>query len=105
MEETRRRRLRLIASGNNNSAGVRDSVQTLPGHLQPVMAYAPLAATGVTEQARGREEEPAPALHPQRGLAAIDLAKHAFDLVAMRIEIFEPVLRGALIVHAAPAPL
>jgi hypothetical protein len=43
-----------------------------------------------------------PAPHPQRGLAAIDLAKHALDFVAMSIEIVQPVLRGALIVLAAP---
>ena len=59
------------------------------------MAYTPLGATGVTEQAGGSEEEPAPAPHPQRGVAAIDLAQHAFDLVAVGIEIVEPVPRGA----------
>ena len=68
------------------------------------MADAPLAATGVTEQTGGGEQEPAPAPHPQRGLAAMDLAKHALDLVATAIEIVQPVLRGALIMHAAPAP-
>src|SRR6266511_5190180 len=68
------------------------------------MADAPLAAAGVTEQARSGEQEPAPAPHPQRGLAAMDLAKRALDLVAMGIEIVEPILRGALIRHAAPAP-
>src|ERR1700761_9430367 len=44
----------------------------------PVMADAPLAAGGVAEQARGGEEEPAPAPHPQARVAAIDLAQHRF---------------------------
>src|SRR5205809_4981940 len=34
----------------------------------------------------------------------MDLAKHALDFIAMGIEIVQPILRGALIVHAAPAP-
>jgi len=34
----------------------------------------------------------------------MDLAKHALDFVAMSIEVLQPVLRGAPIVHAAPAP-
>src|SRR5689334_25270667 len=72
--------------------------------LQPVLADAPLAAVGVTEQACGGEKEPAPAPHPQRGLAAMDLAKHALDFDAARVEVFKPILRGALLVHAAPAP-
>src|SRR5881396_3952797 len=72
--------------------------------LQPVMADAPFAAADVTEQARSSEQEPAPAPHPQRGLAAMDLAKRALDFVAMAIEVIQPILRGALIVHAAPAP-
>src|SRR5207248_8251896 len=68
------------------------------------MADAPLAAVGISEQARGREEEPAPAPHPQARIVAIDLAERDLDLVAMRIEPREPVLRGALVMRAAPAP-
>src|SRR5437899_8295269 len=68
------------------------------------MADAPLAAAGVTEQACGSEEEPAPAPHPQRGVVGIDLAQHTLDLVAMPVEIGEPVERGALVMRAAPAP-
>src|SRR6185295_18868694 len=83
----------------------RESVEAgRTGHLQPVMADTPLAAIGVTEQTGGSEKEPAPAPHPQRALIAMDLAQHALDLVAMGIEIVQPVLRGALIMHAAPAP-
>src|SRR6202012_3486837 len=73
-------------------------------HLHPVMADAPFAPVGVAEQAGCREEEPAPAPHPQAGVVAIDRAKNGFDLVAMRIEIIKPVERGALIMAAAPAP-
>src|SRR5438067_1633324 len=79
--------------------------ESVSGRFHPVMADAPFAAIGVTEQARGGEEEPAPAPHPQGGLAAIDRAKHALDLIAMRVEIVQPVLRRALIMRAAPAPL
>ena len=68
------------------------------------MADAPLAAVGVTEQPCRREKEPAPAAHPQRGIVAIDIAEHLFDLVAMRVEIGQPVMRGALVMRAAPAP-
>src|SRR6266404_6029956 len=68
------------------------------------MADAPFAAVGVTEQARGGEEEPAPAPHPQRGVVAVDVAKDALDLIAVGIEIAEPVERGALVMRAAPAP-
>src|SRR5665213_2398081 len=68
------------------------------------MADAPFAAVGVAEQARGGEEEPAPAAHPHIRIGAVDLAKNDLDLVAVRIEIAEPVERGALVVGAAPAP-
>src|SRR5712691_7267334 len=68
------------------------------------MANAPFGTVGVTEQSCGGEEEPAPAPHPQGGLVAVDLAKNAFDLVAVGIEIAEPLERGALIMRAAPAP-
>src|ERR1700733_10571690 len=68
------------------------------------MADSPFAAAGVAEQARGGEEEPAPAPHPQRGVTAIDVAENGFDLVVAGIEIREPVERGALILRAAPAP-
>ena len=68
------------------------------------MADAPLTALGVAEQARGREEEPAPAPHPQGSVAAKDLAEHGLDLVAVRVEIIEPIMRGALVMRAAPAP-
>ena len=61
------------------------------------MADAPLAAVGITDQPRGREEEPAPAPHPQRGIVAVHVAKNTFDLVATRIEVGEPFKRGALI--------
>src|SRR6202022_4763566 len=68
------------------------------------MADAPFAAVGVAEQPRGGEEEPAPAPHPQGGVVAVDVAKNAFYLVAVGIEIAEPVKRGALVMRAAPAP-
>src|SRR5712664_851839 len=68
------------------------------------MADAPFAAVGVTEQPCGGEEEPAPAPHPQGGIVAVDVAKNAFDLIAVGIEIAETVERGALIMRAAPAP-
>src|ERR1700704_2750062 len=68
------------------------------------MADTPFAAVGVTEQSRCGEEESAPAPHPQWRVVAVDFAKNAFDLVAVRIEIAEPVERGALIMDAAPAP-
>src|ERR1700730_17319348 len=72
--------------------------------LHPIMADAPFAAVGIAEQARSSEQEPAPAPHPQRRIVAVDGAKNAFDLVAVAVEVVEPVERGALIVHAAPAP-
>src|SRR6202035_1877407 len=68
------------------------------------MAAAPFAAIGVAEQPGGGEEEPAPAPHPQAGVVAVDGTKDAFDLVAVGVEIAEPVERGALIMGAAPAP-
>src|ERR1700704_3571050 len=68
------------------------------------MADAPFGAVGVTEQPGGGEEEPTPAPHPQGGVVAVDLAKNGFDLVAVGIEIAEPLERGALIMGAAPAP-
>src|SRR5882672_5304951 len=68
------------------------------------MTDAPLASIRVAEQARGREEEPAPAAHPQAGVAAVDRPQHVIDLVAVSVETAEPVERGALIVRAAPAP-
>src|SRR6266700_5304681 len=68
------------------------------------MADAPLAAAGVAEQARGGEKEPAPAPHPQCGVAAIDVLQHLLDLLAAQIEIGEPVFRGALVMHPTPAP-
>src|SRR3984957_12171657 len=68
------------------------------------MADAPFDAVGVAEQSGGGEEEPAPATHPQRGVAAVELTKNALDLVTSGIEIGEPVERGALVVGAAPAP-
>src|SRR5712675_3598521 len=68
------------------------------------MADAPFGAVGVAEQPCGGEEEPAPAPHPQGGLVAVDLAKNALDLVAVGIEIAEPLERGALVMRAAPAP-
>src|SRR6267142_1481214 len=68
------------------------------------MADAPFSAVGVTEQPCGGEEEPAPAPHPQARVAAVNLAKNAFDLVAVGIKIAEPLERGALIMRAAPAP-
>src|SRR3981189_1168579 len=63
--------------------------------LYPVMADAPRAVVGITEQRRGREEEPAPAPHPQRGIVAVHVAQNAFDLVAARIEVGEPFKPGA----------
>src|SRR5437763_933735 len=72
--------------------------------LHPVMADAPFAAVGIAEQPCGREKEPAPAPHPQRGIIAVDRVQNGFDLVAMRVEIAEPVERGALVMRAAPAP-
>src|SRR3984957_10417486 len=72
--------------------------------LHPVMADAPFAAVGIAEQPRGGEEEPAPAPHPQSSVAAIDLAEHRLDLVAMGVEIGEPGRRGALVMRTAPAP-
>src|ERR1700676_3077135 len=69
------------------------------------MADAPFAAGGVPEQPGGGEKDPAPAPHPQTGLVAVDIAKNGLDLVAVGIEIAEPVERGALIMRAAPAPL
>src|ERR1700731_2119535 len=68
------------------------------------MADAPFAAAGVAEQPGGGEQEPAPAPHPQTGLVAVDIANNGLDLVAVGIEIAEPVERGALIMRAAPAP-
>src|SRR5271168_5071031 len=68
------------------------------------MADAPFAAAGVAEQAGCGEEEPAPAPHPQARVLAVDIAKNALDLVALRIEIAEPVERGALVMRPAPAP-
>src|SRR6266403_3932488 len=68
------------------------------------MADAPFAAIGIAEQPGGCEQEPAPAPHPQRGVVAAGLAKTTLDLVAMGIEIAEPVERRALIMRAAPAP-
>src|SRR4029453_5596506 len=68
------------------------------------MADAPFAAVGMAEQPGGCEQEPAPAPHPQCGVVAVDLAKQAFDLVAMGIEIAEPIERGALAIGSPPAP-
>src|SRR3984957_20056083 len=68
------------------------------------MADAPFDAVGVAEQSCGGEEEPAPAPHPQGGVVAINRTKNVLDLVAAGIEIGEPGERGALIMHAAPAP-
>ena len=68
------------------------------------MADSPFAAVGMAEQAGGGEEEPAPAPHPQRGVAAIDIVENPLDLVAIRIEPGEPVERGTLVVNAALAP-
>ncbi|KRR30100.1 hypothetical protein CQ13_00040 [Bradyrhizobium retamae] len=56
----------------------------------------PLAATGVTEQACGGEQETAPAPHPQRGLSAINLAKHALEFVG------EPASSGSGTRSAVP---
>ena len=50
------------------------------------MADTPFAAVGITKQPRGREEEPAPAPHPQVGVVAVNGTKDAFDLVAVRVE-------------------
>ena len=61
------------------------------------MADAPLAAPGVAEQARAREKEPAPAPHLQNGIAAIDLAEHGLDLLPVRVEIVQPIMRRALV--------
>src|SRR5689334_10808459 len=72
--------------------------------LHAVMADTPFTAAGVAEQACGREEKPAPAPHPERGVIAIDIAQDPLDLGAMRVETGEPVERGALVVHTAPAP-
>src|SRR5688572_14721181 len=72
--------------------------------LQPIVADAPLAAVGITEQTRGREQEPAPAPHPQARIVAMDLAQDGLDHFAMGVESREPVLRGALVVSSAPAP-
>src|SRR5271168_5091276 len=83
---------------------VKPSNDGLPSRLHPVMTDPPFAAVGVAEQAGGGEEEPAPAPYPQTGLVAIGEAQDGFDLVAVGIEIGEPVERGALIVGTAPAP-
>src|SRR5437763_493757 len=72
--------------------------------LQQIVADAPFIARGMAEQACGGEEEPAPAPHPERGICAVDRTQHVRDLVAMGIEIAEPVVRGALVVSPAPAP-
>src|ERR1700689_3901384 len=72
--------------------------------LHPVMADAPFAAAGITEQTSGGEKEPAPAPHPQAAVFAIDLAQDAFDLGAVGIEIGKPVQRRAPVMLAAPAP-
>src|SRR4051812_33598349 len=68
------------------------------------MADAPLAAVSVTEQACGREEEPTPAPHPQGCVIVVDFAEHRLDLIAIAVEIGEPVERSALVMHPAPAP-
>jgi hypothetical protein len=81
-----------------------DIEHSLSDFFHPEMADAPFAAVGITEQSSGREEEPAPAPHPQAGLVAVYLAQNAFDLVATGIEIGESVERGALVMRAAPAP-
>jgi hypothetical protein len=68
------------------------------------MADAPFAAVGIAEQAGGREKEPASAPHPQRGIVAVYVVQDGFDLVAMRVEIGEPVDRTTVVMRAAPAP-
>jgi len=68
------------------------------------MADAPLAAVGVTEQARGGEEEPAPAPHPQVGVVAIQLAQNAFDLAPVSIEIAEPDMSDGLTISIRAIP-
>src|SRR5215475_9411822 len=68
------------------------------------MADSPLGTVGMAEQTRGREEEPAPAPHPQRRVVTVNVAQHRLDRVVTRIEIGEPVERGAPIMLAAPAP-
>jgi hypothetical protein len=52
------------------------------------MADAPFAAAGVVEQAKGSEEEPAPASHPYASVGAAEVTKDRFDLVAVR----EPII-------------
>src|ERR1700712_3652674 len=74
------------------------------GHHHPVMADTPFIAIIEAEQARGGEEEPAPAPHPQMGAGAIDRQQDLLDPVAVGIEIHQPLLRRALIMRAAPAP-
>src|SRR6266478_9750856 len=68
------------------------------------MADAPFAAVGVAEQARGGEEEPAPAAHPQIRVVAVDGTQNGFDFSTVSIEVLEPVERGALVMLPAPAP-
>src|ERR1700752_4029345 len=92
---TRRQAERMLGASSNESN---------LGRLHAVMADTPFAAVGIAEQARRRQEEPAPAPHPQRGVVAIDIAQVSFDLLAMRVEIGKPVERGALVMHPAPAP-
>src|SRR5258708_18805986 len=59
--------------------------------LHPIMADAPFAAVGVAEQACGGEEEPAPAAHPQSSVVAVDRAQNGFNLIAIGIEIRQPI--------------
>src|SRR3954451_5246172 len=90
---------------SGSTAACCDGTSQLPRRLHPIVADAPLGSVGIAEQARGREKEPAPAPHPLGGLLAMDVAQGRLDQTAMRVEIGEPVVGGALIMRAAPAPL
>ena len=80
----------LLVDGNESVPA-----QQSAGSLHPIVANAPFAAIGATEQPRGGEEKPTPAPHPQRRLVAIDDPKDGFDLITVRLEIGKPIERGA----------
>src|SRR3954470_4138443 len=82
---TPQRATRRAASGSTRAA--------FSPHPHPVMADPPFAAAGVAEPSGGGEKEPAPTPHPQIRVAAVDRAQHVIDLLAMRIEVRQPVER------------
>src|SRR3954462_2377162 len=93
--ETKTRNVQLHRNTIIRRSDHRFVVSSMRSHsLHPIMADAPFRAGGVTKQPGGRQEEPAPAPHPEREVVAIDGTEHVRDLMPVAIKTLKPVHCG-----------